>query len=148
MEVVKVQTSKLKEWHMDVVVHGESSCENVVKDFLKRHKSCLAQAHEQAAAAAAGKGVGAFVEKCLVPTLAAMGMPCRARRDMGAYGGAVDGKDATGTTAKTKCTHCGEIFVKTLLCSRCKGVRYCGAECQRAAWPGHKASCTSKAGRR
>ena len=30
-------------------------------------------------------------------------------------------------------------------CARCKGVRYCGPKCQRAAWPGHRAACVAPA---
>ena len=34
---------------------------------------------------------------------------------------------------------------KLLKCSRCKRVRYCGRECQRAHWrAGHKAECQAR----
>lgn len=43
------------------------------------------------------------------------------------------------------CTNLGgvsEETLKTLLCSRCRGARYCGEECQKAAWVnGHSAVC-------
>lgn len=35
--------------------------------------------------------------------------------------------------------------VELMLCSRCKGGRYCGARCQRAAWPAHKKLCAAAA---
>jgi len=38
------------------------------------------------------------------------------------------------------CSHCGTC-VKLKLCARCKEVAYCGAECQKAAWRGHKGTC-------
>ncbi|KDQ17581.1 hypothetical protein BOTBODRAFT_155631 [Botryobasidium botryosum FD-172 SS1] len=31
-----------------------------------------------------------------------------------------------------------------MLCSRCKGRRYCSADCQRADWPTHKTVCQTK----
>jgi len=40
------------------------------------------------------------------------------------------------------CAHCGQHGV-SLKCSRCLQASYCGAECQKAAWKGHKKSCAS-----
>ena len=47
--------------------------------------------------------------------------------------------DAPGTT----CHHCGAREAETALraCSGCLSVRYCGAACSQAAWPGHKEEC-------
>lgn len=39
------------------------------------------------------------------------------------------------------CAHCSRGFEDGGLCKRCKSVRYCGKECQTAAWPAHKAAC-------
>jgi len=42
------------------------------------------------------------------------------------------------------CAHCG-VSGAPALCSGCRLVRYCGPECQRAAWrAGHRVQCTSK----
>mmetsp|Transcript_60642 Transcript_60642/g.104434 ORF Transcript_60642/g.104434 Transcript_60642/m.104434 type:complete len:210 (+) Transcript_60642:1-630(+) len=145
-EGAKVACSRLKEWHLDMFVHGESSCENVLKDFLRDHKKCLEGAHKQSAAVSAERGTEAFVDKCLVPTFGARGLPSRVSRDMGGYG--AGGEAATGVAGKTICAHCDDTFVKTLQCSRCKVVRYCGVECQRKAWPGHKTNCIQNKGKK
>ena len=42
------------------------------------------------------------------------------------------------------CSHCGTQGVAIKHCSRCKKASYCGAECQKAAWKGHKATCEPK----
>jgi len=39
------------------------------------------------------------------------------------------------------CAHCGRAVEKLLTCGRCKQAKYCGAACQRQAWPSHKAKC-------
>ncbi len=39
------------------------------------------------------------------------------------------------------CANCGEQAEKLLRCTRCKGVRYCGRECQKAHWSQHKQHC-------
>ncbi|GLC66946.1 hypothetical protein PLESTF_000494800 [Pleodorina starrii] len=40
-----------------------------------------------------------------------------------------------------------EAELKLRWCSKCCAVRYCGAACQRAHWPGHRADCGRWAGR-
>lgn len=39
------------------------------------------------------------------------------------------------------CSHCGKRGPKCRLCVPCGFVRYCSTNCQRAAWPLHKAAC-------
>ena len=46
----------------------------------------------------------------------------------------------------TVCDQCGKTAAQASVnnlkaCSQCHAVRYCGAECSVAAWPGHKAAC-------
>lgn len=41
----------------------------------------------------------------------------------------------------SECDHCGTRARGMKLCSRCRWHTYCGAECQLAAWPAHKAEC-------
>jgi hypothetical protein len=51
-----------------------------------------------------------------------------------------------------KCAQCWAVAgpgdAPTLLCSGCRRTWYCGAACQRAAWPAHKAACRNAAGTR
>ena len=45
---------------------------------------------------------------------------------------------------ETQCAHCGKPSsetVKLSICTRCKAIKYCGAACQKAAWPKHKLVC-------
>ena len=37
------------------------------------------------------------------------------------------------------CFHCGKPATKR--CSRCRGVHFCGAQCQRDGWVAHKTDC-------
>jgi len=39
------------------------------------------------------------------------------------------------------CGHCG--IAAKLVCTRCRGVHYCSATCQKEAWPAHKAKCVA-----
>jgi len=41
----------------------------------------------------------------------------------------------------TSCSNCGNQGAALLRCSACKQTRYCGAECQKAAWKRHKITC-------
>ena len=43
------------------------------------------------------------------------------------------------------CAGCGERAAGLKLCARCRGVQYCGAECQRAHWRAHKKTCSVQA---
>jgi len=62
------------------------------------------------------------------------------------------GPSASAAPSPDRCTHCGAWAAdlaredrKLLKCSRCKRVRYCGRECQRAHWrAGHKAECRAQ----
>ena len=54
---------------------------------------------------------------------------------------------AASKPSMTRCAYCGKgeaDGVKLLLCSRCRNVKYCDRECQKAHWPEHKLTCTSK----
>jgi len=42
------------------------------------------------------------------------------------------------------CSNCGKQRAALKRCSRCKQASYCGAECQNAAWKGHKKSCVTR----
>ena len=47
-------------------------------------------------------------------------------------------------TDKTRiCTSCGDILIKSKICSGCKMAFYCNQECQRNDWPIHKKLCKS-----
>jgi ankyrin repeat protein len=53
----------------------------------------------------------------------------------------------------TVCDHCGKTAAQASVnnlkaCSQCQAVRYCGAACSVAAWPGHKAACKARAAER
>ena len=43
----------------------------------------------------------------------------------------------------SSCSNCGKQRAALKRCSRCKQVSYCGAECQIAAWKGHKKRCVT-----
>jgi len=45
--------------------------------------------------------------------------------------------------AMSSCSHCGTQHAALKRCSRCKQASYCGAECQHAAWKGHKKTCVT-----
>ena len=59
------------------------------------------------------------------------------------------GLDAAGEAlgrvmqAMNTCSHCRKQRATLKLCSRCKQASYCGAECQNAAWKGHKKRCVT-----
>ena len=46
------------------------------------------------------------------------------------------------------CANCGKESHALKHCSTCKGVSYCGAECQKADWPKHKLVCKQLAAAR
>jgi len=41
------------------------------------------------------------------------------------------------------CSQCGKQCASLKRCSRCRQVSYCGAECQKSGWKGHKKSCAT-----
>lgn len=43
-----------------------------------------------------------------------------------------------------RCASCHTSSERLMLCSRCKSVKYCSTDCQRAAWPDHKKVCYPK----
>ena len=50
----------------------------------------------------------------------------------------------------TVCDHCGKTAAQASVsslkgCAQCHAVRYCGAACSAAAWPGHKKACKARA---
>lgn len=139
---VKPICARLSAWHMDVFVHGESMCGDVVKVFLAQHKGTLAEGRRQVAGGIKNAVPGSL--QGWVPSLTACGLKPSDRRDQGSFG--PKGEAATGVSAKVVCAHCRRSFVKTLACSRCKVARYCGPDCQSAAWPAHKAACLAAGG--
>ena len=44
----------------------------------------------------------------------------------------------TSASAEATCSQCGKKGLGFKKCSRCMQASYCGAECQKAAWKGHK----------
>jgi hypothetical protein len=47
----------------------------------------------------------------------------------------------TGSGFGVLCAHCGVSKPRMACCSSCKRTPYCSKECQRSAWPDHKARC-------
>jgi len=45
--------------------------------------------------------------------------------------------------AMSSCSYCGKQRAALKRCSRCKQASYCGAECQNAAWKGHRKACVT-----
>ena len=43
----------------------------------------------------------------------------------------------------SSCSYCGKQHAALKRCSHCKQASYCGAECQNAAWKGHKKKCVT-----
>jgi len=43
----------------------------------------------------------------------------------------------------SSCSNCGKQRAALKRCSRCQQASYCGAECQNAAWKGHKKTCVT-----
>jgi len=41
----------------------------------------------------------------------------------------------------SSCSVCGKAAAPLKACSRCRDKQYCGRECQRRDWPGHKKTC-------
>lgn len=41
----------------------------------------------------------------------------------------------------TCCSHCLRVTDELKWCGNCRGVKYCSAECQKAAWSVHKLNC-------
>uniref|UniRef100_A0A7S2Q2D3 MYND-type domain-containing protein n=1 Tax=Skeletonema marinoi TaxID=267567 RepID=A0A7S2Q2D3_9STRA len=46
-----------------------------------------------------------------------------------------------GPLVKDVCGHCMQRKEKLLICTRCKIIKYCGRDCQRADWPIHRNLC-------
>jgi hypothetical protein len=57
--------------------------------------------------------------------------------DTSASGAAESGMAPAGAS----CDACGKP--NAFLCTRCFAARFCGRECQRAAWPAHKLECVT-----
>ena len=76
-----------------------------------------------------------------------LGLPGAAHPDSGADAGEGDrGALHVAQALKTmelkdSCAHCGKPGRALKRCSICKHAWYCGAECQNAAWKGHKKTC-------
>lgn len=53
------------------------------------------------------------------------------------------GSDTQIPLSAEVCSFCGHGSAVLKWCSRCRGARYCGSECQRSHWPLHKNKCKS-----
>ena len=138
---VKKICSSLKHWHVDMFVHGESSCEDLVKGFLRKYKSKLAAARQGVQGLVGGAVGEASIAGMMVPSYGS-GMSSRAdTRDMGDWTASPSEKPTGKYASKQLCSACGKEFISTMLCSRCKAVRYCGKDCQKSDWPSHKTTC-------
>ncbi|KAI9002191.1 hypothetical protein DFJ74DRAFT_775422 [Hyaloraphidium curvatum] len=69
-----------------------------------------------------------------------LGRPVPGWEDASAVGDLAD-RDTEGNIADS-CDRCGDEAGALLRCGRCRVARYCGAECQRAAWAAHKDACS------
>ena len=47
------------------------------------------------------------------------------------------------SSSAATCSYCGKKRASLKRCSVCKQASYCGAECQNAAWKGHKKTCVA-----
>jgi hypothetical protein len=54
---------------------------------------------------------------------------------------------AAAPAALRACDECGAQQQRLSRCGACQDAHYCSAECQRAAWPAHRAQCAGRAAR-
>ena len=62
--------------------------------------------------------------------------------------GCSEGGNKVGSADRPhRCDHCLDHFSSVSACAGCKLERYCTRECQKAAWPKHKAECREQQAR-
>lgn len=82
--------------------------------------------------------------KCYVQPISREQLKRPNGKDSGIYGSGNGKPGDVGVNDTMYCNHCKQPYSTLLTCSRCKKTRYCSKECQKRAWPKHKASCDKK----
>lgn len=77
------------------------------------------------------------------PTFCMSNVPTTARQAALIVGSAGDGEEYAFGQGFQGCNFCGKSAKKVSICSKCMDVGYCGPECQRAGWEGHKPHCAA-----
>ena len=107
----------LKSWFMDSFAHGENSCENITKDFVRQRKPVSKDIKKQHSAHE--------LVRIMVPTWE--------RPDF---------HDGGSAPKLLMCHNCHREFDTVKQCVACKQVWYCGSDCQKRHWKaGHKEVC-------
>jgi len=81
-------------------------------------------------------------EKALASKLGDLRPLLRAVRSRGKKGGRHISLTLRALEELQTCSYCGAASAQALLvCGACRGAQYCSRDCQKAAWPTHKAVC-------
>jgi hypothetical protein len=127
--------------------HSSDKCEYKIEGRIPRS---LKMEEDPLCSCGRGKNLGKFEEvkewRAFKPyvTRVAIGLPF-STSDPGDTAAELKGMiDSVEEPAgkKDSCQGCGQPGKpKLLVCSRCRGVKYCSAECQKADWKMHKGAC-------
>lgn len=102
-----------------------------------------------AAPAAKAPAPGAMVTSSLAEGAPAPGSPAGSAgaggEGRGEGGGKEEEAEAAAVTPSSRCYECGKK--SKLRCSKCKQVKYCSTECQRAHWAVHRKECVGPRGK-